>query len=279
VGPGVGTGPGAGPAVDPGPGTRPDTAAGPGSDTGSASGSSSSSSTTTGASGATGTTGGTTGTTTRTTGATGGTTGSGWGSAGPYPGRPGASALPGPLQQVARNAWQAVMLIGVAAIIFGIIALVWPHITLLVLGVLFGVYLLVSGVMQVAAAFGTHTDTSVRVLAFISGAVSIMLGLFCFRGALESILLLAIWIGIGWIFRGVSQLAAASSDPAMPARGWQIFSGIIGMIAGIVVLSSPLHSIWVLTLFGGIWLIVTGVAEIATSLRIRSHARSIPQGY
>ncbi|HET9168339.1 MAG TPA: DUF308 domain-containing protein, partial [Actinospica sp.] len=125
------------------------------------------------------------------------------------PGASGVPGLPGPLQQVARNAWQAVLMIGVAAIVFGVVALVWPHATLRVIGILFGIFLLVSGIMQLAAAFGTHAETSLRVLAFISGAISIMLGLFCFRGALESILLLAIWIGIGWIFRGVSQLAAA----------------------------------------------------------------------
>jgi uncharacterized membrane protein HdeD (DUF308 family) len=191
----------------------------------------------------------------------------------------GIPGLPGPMQQLARNAWQAVLLIGVAAIVFGVVALIWPHATLRVIGILFGVFLLVSGIMQLAAAFGTHVDTSLRVLAFISGAISILLGLFCFRGALESTLLLAIWIGIGWLFRGVSQLAGASTDAAMPARGWQIFSGIIGILAGIVVLSSPVNSIWVLTLFGGIWLIVTGVAEIATALRLRAEAKKIPLGY
>jgi len=193
-------------------------------------------------------------------------------------GGPGVSGVPGPLQGMARNAWQAVLLIGVCAVIFGLMALVWPSATLAVLGILFGIYLLVSGVMQLVAAFGTHTETSLRVLAFISGALSILLGVFCFRGALESVLLLAIWIGIAWLFRGISLLAAAASDPAMPARGWQLFAGAVGVIASIVVLSSPLNSIWVLTLFGGIWLIVTGVVEIITALRLRSHAKQIPQG-
>ena len=191
---------------------------------------------------------------------------------------PGVPGLPGPLQQLARNAWQAVLLIGVAAVLLGIMALAWPRTTLVVLGALFGIYLLVSGIMQLVAAFGTHAEASLRVLAFISGAISILLGLFCFRGAFESILLLAVWIGIAWLFRGIAQLAAASSDPAMPARGWQLFSGVIGIIAGVVVLASPFSSIHLLTVFAGIWLLVTGVVEIATALRIRSHAKQIPQG-
>lgn len=198
--------------------------------------------------------------------------GGGMSESGPVP--PG---LPGPLQQLARGAWQAVLLIGISAVLLGVMALCWPHATLVVLGILFGLYLLISGIMQLVAAFGTHTDTSLRVLAFISGALSILLGLFCFRGALESILLLAIWIGIAWLFRGVSLLAAAASDPAMPARGWQLFAAVVGIVAGIVVLSSPLSSIWVLTLFAGIWLIITGVVEIVSAYRIREHAERLPR--
>lgn len=189
-----------------------------------------------------------------------------------------ANVLPGPLQMMARGAWQAVLVIGLSAVVLGIVVLAWPHATLAVVGILFGLYLLIAGILQLVAAFGTHTDTSLRVLAFISGAISIALGLFCFRGRLESILLLAIWIGIAWLFRGISQLAAAASDPLMPARGWQIFAAVIGIIAGIVVLSSPLTSIWVLILFSGIWLIVTGVVEIVTAFRIRGHAKHLPQG-
>lgn len=186
--------------------------------------------------------------------------------------------VPGPLQRLARDAWQAVLLIGVSAVLLGAIALAWPGATLAVIGVLFGIYLLVSGVLQIAAAFGTHAEASLRVLAFISGALSIMLGVFCFRSAFESILLLAVWIGVAWLFRGIAQTAAAASDFAMPARGWQLFAGILGTLAGLVVIASPFDSIGILTVFAGIWLIVTGGAEIVSSLRIRSHARRIPSG-
>jgi uncharacterized membrane protein HdeD (DUF308 family) len=175
----------------------------------------------------------------------------------------------GPLQTLARGAWQAVLAIGIASVVLGILVLVWPKATLVVVGILFGLYLVLSGIFQLAAAFGTHATTALRVLAFISGALSILLGLFCFRGTFESILLLGIWIGIGWLIRGVTHTMAAISDPTMPSRGWQGFFGVVTVIAGIVLIDSPVHSIAVLTVLTGIWLVVLGIVEIITAVRLR----------
>ncbi|MFI9207892.1 HdeD family acid-resistance protein [Streptomyces sp. NPDC053253] len=185
---------------------------------------------------------------------------------------------PGPLGMLAGAAWQALLVAGLASVVLGILVLVWPDASLRVAGVLFGLYLLFSGVMQLVAAFGTHATTALRVMAFISGALSILLGLFCFRGAMQSTLLLALWIGIGWLFRGITQTVAAASDSAMPARGWQIFLGVVSAIAGVVLIVSPLESAAVLTVLVGIWLLVVGVVEAATAFMIRSRAKTLPPG-
>ncbi|MEZ0093258.1 HdeD family acid-resistance protein [Streptacidiphilus sp. EB129] len=177
------------------------------------------------------------------------------------------------LGRLARSAWQAVLVAGIAAVVVGILALVWPKATLSVVGVFFGIFLLISGVVQVVAAFGTHVSTPMRVLVFISGAICILLGLFCFRGTLESILLLALWIGIGWLFRGITQIVAAASDPGMPARGWQVFLGALHVAAGAVLITWPIKSVHVLTVVTGCWLLVVGVVEVVTALRIRSITR------
>ncbi|MFJ6896873.1 HdeD family acid-resistance protein [Streptomyces hokutonensis] len=184
--------------------------------------------------------------------------------------------LEGPLHALSKAAWQVVLLTGVASLILGVLVLVWPGASLFAAGILFGIYLLITGIFQLVAAFGTHKATSLRVLAFISGALSIVLGLFCFRGPMQSILLLALWIGIGWLIRGITQTLAAASDRNMPARGWQIFLGIVTFIAGIVLIDSPFHSVAVLTLVGGIWLVAVGVVEIITGIRMRSRAKRVP---
>jgi uncharacterized membrane protein HdeD (DUF308 family) len=184
--------------------------------------------------------------------------------------------LEGPLHALSKAAWQVVLLTGVASLILGVLVLVWPGASLFAAGILFGIYLLISGIFQLVSAFGTHKATSLRVLAFISGALSIVLGLFCFRGPMQSILLLALWIGIGWLIRGITQTLAAASDRNMPARGWQIFLGIVTFIAGIVLIDSPFRSVAVLTLVGGIWLVAVGVVEIITGVRMRSRAKQVP---
>ncbi|MER5202053.1 HdeD family acid-resistance protein [Streptomyces sp. NPDC002825] len=196
----------------------------------------------------------------------------------PYGRDPRGDVPPGPLGVLAGFAWQALLVAGLVSLVLGVMVLAWPEATLRVVGVLFGLYLLLSGVMQLVAAFGTHATTALRVMAFISGALSILLGLFCFRGATQSTLLLALWIGIGWLFRGITQTVAAASDPAMPARGWQIFLGVVSALAGIVLIVSPLESATVLTVLGGIWLLVVGVAELITAFMVRSRAKDLPPG-
>ncbi|MFJ8081489.1 HdeD family acid-resistance protein [Streptomyces sp. NPDC096205] len=183
----------------------------------------------------------------------------------------------GPLHALSRAAWQVVLLTGVASLILGVLVLVWPGASLFAAGILFGLYLVISGVFQLVAAFGTHRTTALRVLAFISGALSILLGLFCFRGPMQSILLLALWIGIGWLIRGITQTLAAASDGSMPARGWQILLGVLTFLGGIVLIDSPFESVAVLTLVGGIWLVAVGVVEIVTAVVMRGRVRQVPR--
>ncbi|WP_329134451.1 HdeD family acid-resistance protein [Streptomyces sp. NBC_01476] len=174
------------------------------------------------------------------------------------------------LSALGRSAWQGLLVAGIAAIALGIFVLSWPGETLLVVGVLFGIYLVVSGVFQLATAFGSHVPSGMRTMHFITGALSVLLGLICFRGAAESLLLLALWIGFGWLLRGITLVAVAVSTEDLPARGWQVFFGGITVVAGIVLIVSPFGSLAALTLVSGVWLIVLGVAELVHAFRLKS---------
>jgi uncharacterized membrane protein HdeD (DUF308 family) len=181
----------------------------------------------------------------------------------------------GPLHQLARSAWQLLLLIGIVSVAIGAIVLYYPGKSLVVAGVLFGIYLVVSGVGYMFAAFGTHAGAAMRVLAFLTGAVSLVLGFFCFRDKFEAVWLLALWIGIGWVFRGMTLLATALSFDHIPGRGWQALSGVIIVIGGGVLIISPIDSIEILTLVAGCWLIAIGIMDVISALQVRHRAKAL----
>jgi uncharacterized membrane protein HdeD (DUF308 family) len=187
----------------------------------------------------------------------------------------GAAAVLSPMEAAARKGWMWLVVLGAASIILGVIVLAWPHETLRVVGVLFGIFLLISGVIEIFVAFAPEIRTSTRVLSVLTGVLSIVLGLICFRSAAESILLLALWIGFSWLFTGITRAVAAGSAPYLPYRGWQIFGGVLLAIAGIVVIVSPLASLGALTLLAGIWLVVLGVWQVIEAFVLRRHLRGM----
>jgi len=93
----------------------------------------------------------------------------------------------------------------------------------------------------------------------------------------DAVLLLAIWIGIGFIFRGVATTVSAISDPTLPGRAWNVFVGLLSLIAGVVVLASPFDSIGTLALVVGVWLIVIGVMEVVTAVAIRRATNNLSE--
>src|ERR1700756_1122904 len=137
-----------------------------------------------------------------------------------------------------KHLWKTTLASGVLTVILGVMILAWPGISIIVAAIFFGAYLLVTGIYQVMFAFSLHVSAGGRVLLFISGAAALILAVLCFRSLQNSILLLAIWIGVGFIFRGVATAVSAISDETLPGRAWEIFIGVITLIAGVIVLAS-----------------------------------------
>ena len=171
--------------------------------------------------------------------------------------------------------WKSTLVSGVLAIILGALVLWHPGTAILTAAILLGIYLVVTGFAQLFFAFSLHVSGGGRVLLFISGAASLVLAMLAFRHFNYLVILLAIWIAVAFIFRGVATTLAAISDSHMPGRWWALFLGIITWIAGIVVIVSPVESIATLTLVAGIWLIVIGVSEIISAFGIRSAAKKV----
>src|SRR6516165_4514112 len=174
---------------------------------------------------------------------------------------PGTTPGTAPIPSLLPHLWKSALVSGILSLILGVLVVAWPGISILVAAVWFGIYLLITGIAQVVFAFSLHVTAGSRILLFISGAASLILAVLAFRhfGQGYAVLLLAIWIGVGFIFRGVATTVSAISDPTLPGRGWSIFVGVISLLAGIVVIASPFDSIAILALVVGVSLIVIGV--------------------
>ncbi|RFZ12870.1 acid-resistance membrane protein [Mycobacterium marinum] len=180
-----------------------------------------------------------------------------------------------PVPSLLPHLWKSTLTSGILSLILGALILVWPGISVLVAAVAFGVYLILTGIAQVMFAFSLHVSAGSRILLFISGAASLILAVLAFRHFGNAVLLLAIWIGIGFIFRGVATTVSAISDPTLPGRGWSIFIGVISLIAGVVVMGAPFESIITLAIVVGVWLVVIGAFEVVSSFGIRKASKSL----
>jgi uncharacterized membrane protein HdeD (DUF308 family) len=173
--------------------------------------------------------------------------------------------------------WKWKLVAGLLTVVLGGIVLAWPGPTILVASTLFGVYLLLTGFTELFLAFTLSRSAGTRVLLFISGALSLILAVLSFRhfGDAYAILLLSMWIGIGFIFQGVSEVGVSIGEKNLSGRGWYAVLGIISVIAGFVVLVWPFDSIAVLVLVTGVWLVVMGVVQVVQAFQIRTDAKTV----
>jgi uncharacterized membrane protein HdeD (DUF308 family) len=172
--------------------------------------------------------------------------------------------------------WKNKLVAGVLTIVLGAMVLAWPGPTILVVATMFGVYLLVSGFAELFLAFTLPRSAATRVLLFLTGALSVVLAIMSFRhfGDGYAVLLLTLWLGIGFIFLGVSENAVAISERNLPGRGWYVVFGVMSLIAGAVVLVWPFDSLVVLTLVSGVSLVILGVIQIVQAIQIRKDTKT-----
>ncbi|WP_319454244.1 MULTISPECIES: HdeD family acid-resistance protein [unclassified Mycobacterium] len=166
--------------------------------------------------------------------------------------------------------WKSAAVSGLFAIVLGIVVVIWTGTSITLAAIFFGVALLVTGIQQVFFAFTLRASTGIRVLLLISGAAALVLAVIALSRFYDAWRLLAIWIAVGFIFRGVATTVSAISDPTLPGRALNVVVGVITLIAGIVVMASPYDSLQILAWVVGFWLIAIGVMELIAAFAIRN---------
>ena len=172
--------------------------------------------------------------------------------------------------------WKATLASGVLTILLGVMVLVWPGPSILIASTMFGVYLLISGFAELFLAFTLPPSAAPRLMLFLPGALSLVLAILSFRhfGEDYAVLLLSVWMGTGFILRGVSESAVALSERDLPGRGWYAVLGILSVVAGGIVLAWPFDSVIMLTLVSGVSLVILGFVQAVQAFQIRSDTKA-----
>jgi uncharacterized membrane protein HdeD (DUF308 family) len=158
---------------------------------------------------------------------------------------------------------------GVISLIVGILILVWPGKTAVVVTAIVAIYAIAAGLVYAGLGiFSKSKGGWARVGHIVLGLLFIAAGIFALINLPAATgwfaVFLGILVGILWIVEGIVSLSTLSDAPS---KGWTIFFAIISIIAGLVLLFTPLYGAFVLWWLLGIALVVLGIIQIIRAFR------------
>lgn len=167
--------------------------------------------------------------------------------------------------------WWVLALRGLIAVIFGVAALAWPGLTILVLVVMFGAYALVDGIMAVIVSLQERSSLRSWWILLLEGIAGIIIGLATFRWPGITALVLLSLIAAWAIITGIFEIIAAFSGYGTVGQEWAIgLAGLLSIILGILLIARPGLGLLTIALFVGIYAIVFGILLIVRAFQFRA---------
>jgi uncharacterized membrane protein HdeD (DUF308 family) len=185
--------------------------------------------------------------------------------------RPSAVTSPG-------TAW-ALIVIGALAVLAGIVAILFPGLTLLNLIIIFGWFAIIAGVIEVIHAFTGDRSGEGRVILALWGIATIIAGLFALLLPGITLGAFILLIAAYFIVTGIVQIVASFRGHL---HGWLLAWGVIGVIAGIVALVYPSAAALTIAIVFGVYAILGGISAIGAgihALRSDHQTTAVPHSH
>jgi uncharacterized membrane protein HdeD (DUF308 family) len=173
--------------------------------------------------------------------------------------------------RAATGGWWLLALTGVLSIAAGVTILIKPGDSLATLAVIAGIFLLVDGILELAASLMRSTRN--RGSLALLGALTAIVGVLLIRHPIQGVAAIALLIGIWLIAVGVIRIIAAFD--LEENRGWGILAGAVELLAGIVIVSDPNIGFATLALLAGIAFIFNGFGMFALGWSLHEVRRDV----
>jgi uncharacterized membrane protein HdeD (DUF308 family) len=168
----------------------------------------------------------------------------------------------------------ALLIRGIAAVLFGILVLLWPGLTLLALVFLFGSYAIVDGVTGLWHYASAKDRRSVWQI--VGGVISVAAGIIAMVWPGITALALALVIGSWALVLGVSQIAAAFDVRKTVSQWWLwLLTGIVTALFGLLVVVAPGAGILSLLGLVSAFAVVSGALLIASGIELRRRPQTV----
>ena len=168
---------------------------------------------------------------------------------------------------IAENRHWLQLFLGAVAIGVGIAAFAWPSATVQVIAVLFGLNLLVTGIIRAGLLlFVPGYPLLYRLLGIIFGVLTAIVGILCLRNLTGSVALLLVFIAIGWLLDGLVEIFGTLGRPAEPGAGARIATGLLMILAAIALLVWPELGLGTFVFIGATVLIFVGAGQVISAV-------------
>jgi uncharacterized membrane protein HdeD (DUF308 family) len=165
-----------------------------------------------------------------------------------------------------------VLVAGLAAFLLGVVLAVWPGETVKVLAYLLAFQLIVLGVAQVFVAFG-GAEGAQRWAAVLSGVISFGVGVLFLFDPLQTLTFIGWIIGICVIAVGAADLLGALMTRTARHRLWQGVRGLLGVVAGLLLVANPNWSLGAVVVIAVVWLVGYGFLTIFAAFALRAEQK------
>jgi uncharacterized membrane protein HdeD (DUF308 family) len=167
--------------------------------------------------------------------------------------------------------WWALALRGVAAILFAILAFLWPGITATALILLFGAYTLIDGIFAILAAVRAVRHHARSGPLLLEGILDLIIAAICFFWPMTALVALVYLIAVWAVITGIALVAAGIAFIRLNGEWLLVLCGIISLLLGIILFVQPAAGVVALSWWFGVYALFFGIALLSAAFRLRHY--------